>query len=167
MATGPKYNVKFRRGREDKTDYKKRLAFLKSKVPRLIIRGSNKNILCQVVEYHAEGDKVLASGFSKELEKLGWSGARANTSAAYLVGYLCGKKAKKAGVKKAILDIGFTSAVKGSKVFASLKGAVDAGLEIPHDASKIPSQDRIDGAHIGEGMKGKVAELKKKIDSNS
>ena len=45
MATGPRYAVKFRRRREGKTDYKKRLNLLKSELPRFIVRISNKYIL--------------------------------------------------------------------------------------------------------------------------
>ncbi len=157
--------MKFRRERELKTDYRKRLALLKSKGARLIVRVTNKNVSCQFVIHGETGDKVLASGSSTELVKLGWAGARGNTPAAYLTGYLCGKKGKKANVKSAILDLGFQSIVKGSNVFAALKGAVDAGVEIPHDESIIPAQERLEGAHIKEGSKAKVLDVKKKIDS--
>jgi len=165
MAKGPKYNVKFRRERDGQTNYKKRLALLKSRLPRLAVRISNKNVLCQVISHEKEGDRILVSGFSKELGKLGWRGPASNTPAAYLVGYLCGKKAKKAKVEKAIFDLGFRSIVKGSKVFAALKGALDAGLEMPHDESILPSQERLEGAHIDAKLKIQVNDVKKKIDS--
>ena len=42
MAKGKRYSVKFRRRREGKTNYKKRLAFVKSDLPRLVVRRSNK-----------------------------------------------------------------------------------------------------------------------------
>lgn len=157
--------MKFRRERELKTNYRKRLALLKSKEARLIVRVTNKNVSCQLVVHSEQGDKVLASGSSKELAKIGWTGARGNAPAAYLTGYLCGKKGKKANVKSAILDLGFQSIVKGSNIFAALKGAVDAGVEIPHDASILPAQERLDGVHIGEETKAKVLAVKKKIDS--
>jgi large subunit ribosomal protein L18 len=165
MATGPKYVVKFRRVREGKTDFKKRLALLKSKKARFAVRFSNKNVICQVIAHGEEGDRILAAGMSKELIKLGWDLPRSNASAAYLTGYLCGKKAKTAKVSEAVFDIGFKGIVKGSNLFAALKGAVDAGLQIPHDASIFPTQDRIDGAHKDAKYKAKVAEVKKKIDS--
>lgn len=157
--------MKFRREREGKTDYKKRLAMLRSRTPRMVVRISNKNVLCQIIEHNDKGDRVLASGSSKELVKLGWDKARCNIPAAYLVGYLCGKKAKKVKVSKAIPDLGFRKMVKGSKVFAALKGAVDAGMEVPHDASVLPVQERIEGAHIDPKMKSKITDVKKKIDS--
>jgi large subunit ribosomal protein L18 len=165
MAQGPRDKVKFRRERELKTDYKKRLALLKSRTARFVVRISNKNVVCQFITHGETGDRVLASGSSKELQKLGWGTARANTPAAYLTGYLCGKKGRKNGVEKAVLDIGFQSIVKGSKIFAALKGAVDAGVKIPHDVSILPAQERLDGAHIGDKIKAQVAETKKKIDA--
>jgi large subunit ribosomal protein L18 len=131
----------------------------------MAVRVSNKNVICQMIEHGEIGDKVLVSGSSKELTKLGWDEARSNTPAAYLVGYLCGKKAKKAKVNKAILDLGFKEIVKGSKIFAALKGALDAGVEIAHDASVLPAQERIEGAHIDPKVKVKIADVKKKIDS--
>ena len=88
MAKGPKYRVKFRREREGKTDYKKRLALLKSRLPRFVVRVSNKNVLCQVIAHEGAGDKAVASCSSKELAKLGWKASRSNIPAAYLVGYL-------------------------------------------------------------------------------
>jgi large subunit ribosomal protein L18 len=165
MATGPKYNVKFRREREGKTNYKKRLALVKSMIPKFVVRISNKNVICQVIEYHAHGDKVLASGSSQELSKLGWTGAGANIPAAYLVGYLCAKKAVKSKPKKAVLDTGFMELVAGTTPFAALKGALDGGLEIPHSESILPSKERLDGAHIGENLKIMVEKTKKNIDS--
>ena len=165
MANGPKYVVKFRREREGKTNYKKRLALLKSRTPRLVIRVTNKNVLCQIVDHTNTGDKVLVAASSKEITKLGWKSATANTPASYLVGYLCGKKAKKAKADKAILDLGFKTIAKGSKIFAALKGALDAGLDINHDESVLPPQDRIEGAHIDAKIKTQVTDVKKKIDS--
>ncbi len=167
MATGPKWDVGFRRKREGKTDYNKRLALLKSGKPRLVIRLSNKLVRCQVIDRAAGGDAVKASATSQDLAKLGWKGAGANTPAAYLVGYLCGKRAKKAKVGNAVLDMGFQAIVKGSNVFACLKGAVDAGLEVPHDASVFPQPERLEGAHIKSAAKPNVAEVKKAIDSKT
>ncbi len=165
MAQGPKEKVKFRRERELKTNYKTRLALVKSRGERLVVRISNKNVTCQIIVHGEAGDKVLASGSSKELQKLGWKTARSNAPSCYLTGYLCGKKAKKAKVSKAILDVGLRSVVKGSNLFAALKGAIDAGIEIPHDESVLPSKDRIEGAHINDKIKAQFSELKKKIDS--
>ena len=63
---------------------------------------------------------------------------------------LCGLRAVKAGVEKAILDIGLHRPVKGCRIFAILKGAVDGGLDVPCDPSVFPDEDRIRGVHIAE-----------------
>jgi large subunit ribosomal protein L18 len=57
-------------------------------------------------------------------------------------------KAKKARYDRAILDIGLNRATPGARVFAALKGAVEAGLEIPHGEEILPSDERVRGAHI-------------------
>jgi large subunit ribosomal protein L18 len=48
--------------------------------------------------------------------------------------------------------------VKGAKIFAVLKGAVDAGMDVPHQEGVLPSEDRTTGAHIAKY----AAELKEK-----
>lgn len=58
---------------------------------------------------------------------------------------MCGTNAKKAGIKKAVLDIGLQG--KSRRIFAALKGALDAGLDIPHGEIATPA-DMIAGKHI-------------------
>ena len=60
------------------------------------------------------------------------------------------------GVNEAILDIGSHESVNGSRVFAALKGAVDAGLSVPHSEKAFPSKDRLMGSHIEAHMKRKI-----------
>ncbi len=148
MAKGPTYRVKFRRRREAKTDYRKRLRLLLSKKPRLVARKTLNHIIAQIVEYDEKGDRTVVSAHSRELIKLGYKGHTGNLPSAYLTGYLLGKKALKAGYKEAVLDIGLHRATKGAAVFAILKGALDAGLEVPHGESILPDEDRIRGEHI-------------------
>ncbi|MCD6241490.1 50S ribosomal protein L18 [Candidatus Bathyarchaeota archaeon] len=153
-AKGPKYSVPFRRRREGKTDYRARRALILSKMPRIVARGSLKHMTVQVVNAKVEGDEVLASAHSKELVRdYGWKGACGNVPAAYLTGLLCGLKALQKGIKKAILDIGLRTPVKGSRVFAVLKGALDAGLEVPHSEEILPDDSRIRGEHIANYAK--------------
>ena len=52
--------------------------------------------------------------------------------------------------KEAVLDIGRHP--KSSRLFAALKGAVDAGLSVPHSEKVLPSDERIKGKHIDEYM---------------
>src|SRR3989344_5329010 len=121
MKISPTYKVKFRRRRESKTDYKKRLALLKSAKSRLVVRKGNNSVTVEAVTYEPQGDKVSAYFSSVMLRKLGWSGHTGNIPSAYLSGYACAKQAIKAGIKEAVLDIGLLSPVHGSRPFASLR----------------------------------------------
>jgi large subunit ribosomal protein L18 len=135
--------------RKEKTNYHKRLSLLKSWLPRLVIRISNKNILAQLVEYVPEGDKILFSASSKELQKKGWKASRKNEPAAYLLGYMIGRKA--AGkVKEAILDLGKRRSVTHSKVYAAVKGAIDAGINIHTEKGILPDAKQVNGTLIAD-----------------
>ena len=140
--------VPLRRRQQQKTNYRKRLTLLKSGQPRLVVRKSNANISVQLVQYVPAGDKVLFTLSSKTLEKHGWNYSKKNTSAAYLIGLLAGKKALELKIKNALFDMGLLSPKKHFKYYAVLKGAVDAGLNIPHGEDIFPSEDRIKGAHV-------------------
>jgi len=154
MATGPSYRVAFRRRREGKTDYQQRRSLVLSGLPRMVIRGSLKNISVQLIKAEVSGDKVIVSAHSNELTKnYGWQGGKGNLSAAYLTGLLCGYKATAKGVKEAVLDLGLHAPTKGSRVFAALKGALDAGVMIPHDENKLPDEKRVQGMHVTEYAK--------------
>ena len=61
---------------------------------------------------------------------------------------LVAQRAKKKGISEAIFDLGLQSNVHGCGIFAVLKGAIDAGMKIPHDAGEIPKAERISGKHI-------------------
>jgi large subunit ribosomal protein L18 len=157
--------IEFRRKREGKTDYRKRVRLLISSRRRLIIRISLKNIIAQIADYSEKGDKILLSASSKELEKkFGWKASRNNLPAAYLTGYLLGKNAVKKGIKEAILDMGLANSVKGGKVYAALKGALDAGLSIPCSEDVLPSQDSIKGLHIANYASKLAKENSKKYE---
>ena len=148
MKLSPTFKMPFRRRREGKTNYKKRLKLLLSKKPRLVVRKSLKYIRAQIVEFDKKGDKTLVSAFSKELKKLGWKYACDNLPAAYLTGLLIGKRALEKGISEAILDMGLYPSTKGSRIYACVKGALDAGLKIPCSEEVLPSEERIKGMHI-------------------
>ncbi|MBR9679642.1 MAG: 50S ribosomal protein L18 [Candidatus Altiarchaeota archaeon] len=139
--------MKFKRRRQGRTDYRRRLALLKSGKTRLVARKTLNNIIVQIVSYDPKGDKISITVDMASLKKHGWA-AGANTPAGYLIGFLLGKRAKKFKLGELVFDIGRHRATKGSKLFAVLKGAVDAGLKLPHDDAMFPSQDRISGKHI-------------------
>lgn len=144
---GQKRTVPFRRKRESKTDYRRRFAMLKSGEPMLVVRKHANTVICQVVEYSPDGDRIVAAASSRDLKKLGWKGHPGNTPSAYLTGLLLGQKAKKK-VKSAVFYLGLQSSMPGSKVYAALKGAIDAGIEVPHGEKALPSDERISGKHI-------------------
>lgn len=148
MAKNANYRVQLRRRREGKTDYQARKSMVVSSKPRLVTRGSLKNATVQIVKAKVEGDFVLVAANSKELSKqFGWKAPTGNVSAAYLTGLLCGLKAKKKGIKEAILDVGLVSPTKGARIFAMLNGVVDAGIDVPYSEEKLV-KERIKGEHI-------------------
>ncbi|MEM1873352.1 MAG: 50S ribosomal protein L18 [Acidilobaceae archaeon] len=149
MARGPTYRVPLRRRREGKTNYYKRVKLIASRKPRLVVRKTNKYIIVQVVEATIPGDRTIAAAHSRELVKLyGWLGDTNNTCAAYLTGLLAGYRALSKGVREAVLDIGLHRPSPGSRVFAALKGALDAGLMVPHSPEILPPGERIECRHI-------------------
>lgn len=150
MKKGKVFNVPFRRKRQGKTYYKKRLKIVLSKKFRFVVRKSLKNFQASIIEYNAKGDKVLFTVNSKALNKLGWKGDNGNLPSAYLIGLLAGKKALEKGINEAILDIGFSNSTKGSRLYAALAGAIDSGLKIPFNAEVLPAKDRISGEHIAK-----------------
>ncbi len=156
--------VQFRRKRERKTDYKKRIALLASGKPRVVIRKSLCNINIQIIEYKPEGDNVLVSANSKELVKFGYSLNRGNIPGAYLTGLLLGQKAKKKTVKEAIVDIGLNTSIKGSRIYAALKGIVDSGLKVPCSEDIFPPEERVSGAHISNYAEKLKKESKEKYE---
>lgn len=151
MAKGPRYRVPFRRRREGKTDYRSRRALVLSKLHRLAVRGTLKYMIAQIVEAKATGDEVVVSAHSRELIKTyGWQGGCGNVPAAYLTGLLCGYRATAQGVKKTVLDIGLRSPSRGARVFAALKGVLDAGVKVPHSEDVLPDETRIRGQHVAD-----------------
>ena len=158
MATGPRYRVKFRRVRSGKTDYRARKQLLISKKPRLVIRKSLKNTMVQIIVLADAGDKTLVSANTQDLKKYGYTGGTGNITSAYLAGLLLGYRARKTGQKEAILDAGLYHTTRGGRLFAALKGAVDAGLDVPHEPEIFPSEDRITGKHIDKYRKTNVSE---------
>jgi large subunit ribosomal protein L18 len=157
-----KRQIKFKRRIEKKTNYRRRLGLLKSDRIRVVIRKSLDNISVQFVNFNPKGDETVASAVSAELKKLGWK-RTGNIPAAYLTGLLAGKKAKEKKVTEAVLDLGIQTSTKGSRIYAALKGAVDAGISIPHSKDILPSDDRVKGKHISEEVAKLFEDVKKKI----
>lgn len=122
----------FRRRRESLTDYKKRLALVKSGSERVVVRKTNRKIIGEVVRYSEKGDLVIAYADSDSLKKYNWP-SRSNRPTAYLTGVMLGRIAKskaKENGGECILDIGLSSPVKNSIPFVFAKGCMDAGMKL-------------------------------------
>ncbi len=163
---GPHFRVGFRRRREGRTDYRRRQRLLRSALPRAVVRKTLNQTLVQIVEADAAGDRVVASAQSADLREHGWSVGTGNVPAAYLTGYLAGKRAVAKGIKSAVLDIGVQEPTRGGRVFAALQGLVDAGLEVPHSEEILPAKERIRGEHIGEAVVKSFEEVKAKLEAS-
>jgi large subunit ribosomal protein L18 len=151
LAKGANYRVQYRRRREKKTDYAARRILATSEHPRFVVRVSNKTIAVQVTKSEIEGDYVMVNASSHELKtKYGWKASGKNIPAAYLIGYIAGKKALEAGIERVNLDMGLKRVTTGNKLFAVVQGAIDAGLEIPVNSDVVPSHETITGQVIAE-----------------
>jgi large subunit ribosomal protein L18 len=163
MATGSRYFVPSRRRREGKTDYYQRTKLVVADVPRMVVRKTNRHIIIQLVIAEMDGDRTLVAANSSELTKFGFKGSLSSTPAAYLTGLLFAAKARKANYKAAVLDIGLNRATPGARVFAALKGAIVAGLAIPHGEEILPDEGRVKGKHIVAYNK-KTGDLVKNVE---
>jgi large subunit ribosomal protein L5e len=194
-----RFQTKFKRRREGKTDYyaRKRLIIQdkdKYNTPkyRLVARITSTRVIAQIVFATIQGDRVFCQADSTEFRKWGLTTGLANYPSAYATGLLLGRRLlHKVGLStmytentkkgtanhvgdnsndkerrpfKAILDVGLRATKTGSKVFAVMKGAADAGLHIPHSDERFPGKaeengenkilrKRIFGEHIDEYMK--------------
>jgi len=95
-----RYQTKYRRRREGKTDYyarKKLIVQAKNKYNspkyRLVVRITNTSVICQIVYARIQGDIILASAYSTELPKYGVKCGLTNFAATYCTGLLCARRA--------------------------------------------------------------------------
>lgn len=94
-----RYQVKYRRRREGKTDYYSRRRMVlqdKNKYAspkyRFVVRFTNKRIICQIISATIVGDKVHASADSTELKHFGVKVGLTNYAAAYCTGLLLARR---------------------------------------------------------------------------
>ncbi len=152
-----------RRRIEAKTDYLARMELIKAKKPRLVIRKTNRYIIAQLVETTIAQDAVIIGVTSKDLLTKGWpkeaQGSLKSLPAAYLTGFLLAKSAK-GKVKEVIVDFGLHRNVQKSRIYAVVKGALDAGLEIPCNEKALPDLESI---QANEKVGSLVEKLKAKL----
>jgi len=94
-----RFQVKFRRRRSGKTDYRARTRLVtqdknkyNSPKYRIAVRFSNRDICAQVIYATIAGDKVVASAYAHELPKYGLSVGLTNYAASYCVGLLVARR---------------------------------------------------------------------------
>jgi large subunit ribosomal protein L18 len=157
-----------RRRIEYKTDYKKRVKFLKSEKPRMIFRKTNKYLIAQYVVSEESQDKMKFGVTSKVLMKYGWpeefEGSLKSISAAYLLGLVVGKKIIKEKLETPIVDLGMQRVVHGTKIFGFLKGLIDSGLEISCKEEALPEKEKIEGKELKEDFSNHFNKIKAKIE---
>lgn len=126
---------------------------------RLIVRFTNKDIICQIAYAKIEGDVIVCAAYSHELPKFGVKVGLTNYAAAYCTGLLVARRLLKKfnleqtyagqtkvdgehftvedvnegpGAFRCYLDVGLNRTSTGARVFGAMKGAADGGLDIPH-----------------------------------
>ena len=165
MAKLSPRTVPYRRAREQKTNYKKRLALLLSGKTRLVVRLTNQRVIAQLVNFNVRGDKIIAAADSFSLRRLGWTHSTLNLAALYLTGLLLGKKGLAQGCMDAVVDTGSRHPAKKGRVYALVKGVLDAGIRLPHDPDIFPPLDRLQGKHLKSMVAAEFSAVHKKITS--
>ncbi|HOI18696.1 MAG TPA: 50S ribosomal protein L18 [Candidatus Woesearchaeota archaeon] len=145
--------IPFRRKREGKTSYDRRIKLLKSGQIRLLISYGSRNIRAQAIKFNLKGDEVLADANAKSLNAFGWSFTSSNLPTSYLFGYYFGKLLLEKNLPEVIFDTGMITPKKGGKYYAFAKGVVDSSVSMEVDPAVFPTEDRISGKHITNHVK--------------
>lgn len=157
--------IQKKRRRQNRTDYKARLVLLKSGRPRIAIRRTNKFVIMQVIESKESQDKILLGVSSKDLLDNGWDkkyvGSLKSIPAAYLTGLLMASKLDKK--QNYIIDMGMARNIHGSRIYASINGLVDGGVNLKVNKEVFPSEDRLNGEHMEDDVKKMIAKVKEKL----
>ncbi|XP_015869709.3 large ribosomal subunit protein uL18 [Ziziphus jujuba] len=207
-----RYQVKYKRRREGKTDYRARIRLInqdknKYNTPkyRFVVRFTNKDISAQIISASIAGDLVLAAAYAHELPHYGLEVGLTNYAAAYCTGLLLARRVLKrlemddeyegnveatgedysvepADTRRpfrALLDVGLIRTTTGNRVFGTLKGALDGGLDIPHSDKRFAgfSKDSkqldadlhrkyIYGGHVASYMRSLIEDEPEKYQSH-
>jgi len=157
-----------RRRKENKTDYLKRFKLLKSGLPRIVFRKTNKYLIAQYVISEETKDKINIGITSKILLKYGWAenfkGSLKSTPAAYFTGLLIGKEIINNKKETPIADFGMLRVLSKSKIYAFLKGLVDSGVKIKYKEENFPKEERIFGKHLKKDFSKIFNNIKKNIE---
>lgn len=101
-AYSKRFQVKFKRRRAGKTDYRARIRLInqdknKYNTPkyRFVVRFTNKDITAQIISASIAGDMVLAAAYSHEMPHYGLEVGLTNYAAAYCTGLLLARRVLK------------------------------------------------------------------------
>ena len=138
----------------------------------MVVRFTNRDIICQLITAELNGDKVFCAAYAHELKRYGITTGLTNWAAAYATGLLLARRALKklemddafTGVEEAdgeyklteaaetddgarrpfkcFLDVGLHRTSTGARVFGALKGASDGGVYVPHNEKRFPGYDQ-------------------------
>ncbi|WP_411027110.1 hypothetical protein, partial [Salmonella sp. s54925] len=135
---------------------------------RLLVRFTNKDIVCQVAYAKIEGDVIICTAYSHELPRYGIKVGLTNYASSYCTGLLVARRLLtklklheiytgneevngedfnvedvegSPGAFRCFLDVGLARTSTGARVFGALKGALDGGLDIPHSIKRFPGYD--------------------------
>jgi len=136
---------------------------------RIVVRFTNKDIIAQIVYSKIAGDVVQTAAYGHELPRYGITVGLTNYASAYAVGLLLARrhltklglankyvgltdangsdfnvehKEGNPGPFTALLDVGLSRTTTGSRVFGAMKGALDGGLNIPHNEKRFAGYNR-------------------------
>lgn len=107
-----RYQVKYRRRREGKTDFYARRRLIvqdknkyESKKYRLVVRRTNRRIITQITYATIQGDRVLCQADSRDLKAYGVEAGLTNYAASYATGLLL--------ARRLLSDLGMAELYKG------------------------------------------------------
>lgn len=147
-----RYQVKFRRRREGKTDYFARVRLIRqdknkynSPKYRFVVRFTNKDIITQVVYSKMVGDFVVAAAYAHELSRYGVKVGHTNFAAAYCTGLLCARRllakfnldSKYAGNDEISGDVYQVEALEDDGEPRPFRAYLDVGLKRTTTGSRI------------------------------
>jgi len=160
-----RFQVKFKRRREAKTDYaaRKRLILQdknKYKTPkyRFVVRRTTRDIVCQIFSSDLTHDVCLAAAYSHELRNYGVKLGLTNYAAAYATGLLLARRVN----SKLELDYEGQVEVDGDDYNVNVDVEAAEGEEAPEAPSKAPFKAFLDvglqrtttGARVFGALKG-------------
>jgi len=123
-----RFQTKYKRRRAGKTDYyarKRLIAQAKNKYNapkyRLVVRFTNRDIICQIVTAELTGDKVFCAAYAHELKRYGIQNGLTNWAAAYATGLLLARRA----LNKLDMDEQFTGVEEADGEYKLTEAAED------------------------------------------